>query len=227
MSEAGEAVGGAFDGASELKHAQRSRNVECSGEDQRRDRALLRVCGVLCVDQVNDGGKRILGIGAVPLWNLDRGGEAGCRSLGCLHGDGAQFGKRRGKRSADPGWRQRSHKGGLLELVDGLLDPIDQLLDDRLCVEANDFLARLDGDQIGLLLDMAGTLGQPLAVRRPAGAKRCDMPADVGGNVVRQPDLAQHDRKQGAVDAFEVSHQVGFDLVARKPRRSPRNASVE
>ncbi len=47
------------------------------------------------------------------------------------------------------------------------------------------------------------------------------MVGDGGGDVVRQSDLAQHDREQRAVDAFQAPDQVGLDLVAHQPDRTP------
>ena len=47
------------------------------------------------------------------------------------------------------------------------------------------------------------------------------MMGDRGGDIVRQSDLAQHGRKQRAVDAFQPPDQIGLDLVAHQPDRSP------
>ena len=43
-----------------------------------------------------------------------------------------------------------------------------------------------------------------------------------GGDVVRQSDLAEHDREQRAVDALQPPDQIGLDLVADQPDRTPR-----
>ena len=91
----------------------------------------------------------------------------------------------------DPGRHQRGDEGRLFQFVDGFLDAIHQLFDDRVGVEAGDFLAGFDGDAIGLLLDAAGARREQLAVGRAARLQRGDMVGDRGGDLVRQSDLAQ------------------------------------
>ena len=127
-----------------------------------------------------------------------------------------------------PGRRQRGDESGLLQFVDGFLDAIHQLFDDRSGVEAGGFLAGFEGNAIRLALDQAGSCRKALAVVRAACLQRGDMVGDRGGDVVRQSDLAQDDRKQRAVDAFQAPDQIGLDLVADQPDRRPAvSASVE
>ena len=145
----------------------------------------------------------------------------GCRRFGCRGPRPRTFGKRRQQRGIDARGRKRGDEGRLLQFVDGLLDAIHQLLDDGTGVEALGFLAGFERDPIGLALDLAGA-DQQLAVDRAAGLEGCDVMGDRGGDIMRQADLAQHDREQCAVDAFQPPDQVGLDLVAHQPDRSSR-----
>ena len=183
--------------------------------------AFARVRGVFGVDEANDGVERIFEIGAAAFRNLDRRGKARSRGFGRGDRDRAQFRERRKQVGIDPVRHERGEKGGLLQFVDGLLDTIHQLLDDRAGVEAGCFVAGFEGDAVGLVLDQAGAGREASAVVRAARLQTRDMVGDGCGDIVRQSDLPQHDREQGAVDTFQTPDQIGLDLVANQPDRAP------
>ena len=222
VSEPSQSVGRALDGAGQLENGERRRHVEAAGKHPRGDIAFPRIRGVLGIYQTDDGGERLFGIGAASLRDFEGGGEPRRRGFSRGGGDRAQLGERRQQRRIDPGRRQRGDKSGLFQFIDGFLDAVHQLLDDRAGVETGHFLAGFEGNAICLAFDLAGAGRELLAVGRAACLQLGNMVGDRSGDIVRQSDLTQDDRKQRAVDAFQPPDQVCFDLVADQPDRSPR-----
>ena len=89
MSEAGQPVGRALDGAGKLDHGERGRDVEAAGKHPRGDIAFAGIRGVLGIDQADDGVERVFGIGAASFRDFDRRGEPGSRGFSRGHGDRA------------------------------------------------------------------------------------------------------------------------------------------
>ena len=123
-----------------------------------------------------DGVERVFGIGAASFRDFDGGGKPGSRGFRRGRGDRAEFGKRRQQRRIDARRRQRGDEGGLFQFVDGLLDAVHQLFDDRAGVEAGRFLARFEGDAIRLAFDPAGAAPRAACRRSdgPPAARRYD-----------------------------------------------------
>ncbi len=126
MAESSQPVGGAFDGASEFKHRERCRDVEAAAEHLRGDVALACIRGVLGIDEADDGGQRVVGIGAASLRNIGGSSEARGYRFGSGNGDLAQLGQRVQQRRIDSGRRQRGDESGLFQFVDGFLDAVHQ-----------------------------------------------------------------------------------------------------
>ena len=77
-----------------------------AGKYQRRDGAFPRVRGVLGIDQADDGGECVLGVGAAALRHFSGGGEPAGGGFGSGHGDNAQLGERGDQRLVQSRRRQ-------------------------------------------------------------------------------------------------------------------------
>ena len=222
MAEAGQSVGGALDGAGQFEDGKRHRHVEAASEHACSDIAFARVRGVLGVDEANDGGQRVLGVGAASLRNFGRGGKA----RGCGFGPVMAT----SHNSASVEQRPGSISAGTSEAMKAACSSSSIASSTRSTscsmigagVEAAGFACGLRSAMRSAFCSIRpARAARRLPSARTACLQRGDMVGDGGGDVVRQSDLTHDDRKQRAVDALQTPDQVGFDLIADQSTGSP------
>ena len=108
----------------------------------------------------------------------------------------------------------------MLELVDGILSRIDELGHGGVGLRPLDRTPRLERDCIGLSLDTLGARRMACRVnaaisvhRRYRGHSR--------GDVAGETELADDGREQSAFVALDATHQVDFERLAHRARRTP------
>ncbi len=213
-------VGRPFKRAGKFEHRQRRFQIEFSAQHKSGQRALGGVAIVFGFDQPVDRGQRILRIDPLPVRDIGGGGGARCGGFGAGDRGRAELGQRLEQVRRKLGRQQRGEECRLLEFVDRFLDPVHQLLDRRVGVEAGDLVARLDDDLVGLLLDAPRRARQGFAIERLARLPLGDEVRDPGGDIARQAGLADDNRQQRAVDALQMPHEVRLDAIPGQADRA-------
>ena len=116
--------------------------------------------------------------------------------------------------------QERDQKGGLLELVDGILSRIDELGHGGVGLRPLDRTARLERDSVGLPLDALGARRMACRVNAaisPIG----NIAGHSRGDIASETELADDGGEQSAFVALDATHQVDFERLAHRARRTP------